>query len=72
MSIVFGGNDSFGFTNDSINVAFGLKADTNMLLLSVTHMILKKAVLKELFRSKGRFSCRAVTDIEPKLERLKY
>lgn len=31
MSIVFGGNDSFGFTNDSINVAFGLKADTNML-----------------------------------------
>ena len=35
-------------------------------------MILKKAGLKELFRSKERFSCRVVTDIEPKLERLKY
>ena len=35
-------------------------------------MILKKAGLKELFLSKGRFSCRGVTDIEPILEILKY
>ena len=33
-------------------------------------MILKKTVLKELFRAKGRFSCREVPDIEPKLKKI--